>query len=146
MGNGDMAVTFVGYPMPCLLGSGRCHNPTRHAWSVLVCARTLLVPLSGRSDPTREAGSPRAPASPFWASRFALNGSPIYKQAVAVGLVCGMPSVAPTGIRRNCQRRGQWTPPRWARHVESPESCGTSAWALIGIVALVTGVRYLLHG
>jgi hypothetical protein len=94
-GIGDMAVTFVGYPMPCLLGLGGAaiirHG---HAWSVLWVALVLLLVTFFQAGSGSDEGGWLAQVVVLLAflgvGWVALNGSPYLQAAVAVGLVWWM--------------------------------------------------------
>jgi hypothetical protein len=150
-GIGDMAVTFVGYPMPCILGLGGAavirHGQT---WSVLLAALILLLVAFFQAGSGSVEGGPLAQAVVLLAflgvGWVALNGGPYLQVVVAVGLVwwmlIGGAYWASVGLSR-----GEGSDAAvLARTTLIPGVVWHVLWALIGTYALLVGGRYLLHG
>ena len=150
-GIGGMAVTFVGYPMPCLLGLGGAaiirHG---HAWSVLWVALVLLLVAFFQAGSGSGEGGSLAQAvvllTFLGVGWVALNGSPYLQAAVAVGLVWWMLIGGAYWASVGLIRGEGSDAAALARATLIPRIVWHVVWALIGIFALVTGGRYLLHG
>jgi hypothetical protein len=150
-GIGDMAVRFVGYPMPCVLGLGGAalirHGQT---WSVLWSSLVLLLVAFFQAGGGRAEGGRLAQAVVLLAflgvGWVALNAGPYLQVAVAVGLVwwmlIGGAYWASVGLSRGKGSDAAVL----ARRTLIPGVVWHVLWALIGTYALLVGGRYLLHG